>query len=153
MLLYYMFCSGGIPMVLGSLGLDPQLIYVLLDIAHNGKTQKEFGWWMVVWNGYVVTIYCELDYPRRSLGSGGALWGVPTPKLDHPSQILVAHFSLFFDVFPPPRKNVRTPSLSPSVHFFGLALSGHVMIRESLACPWVPPLIGSGWFLEYELLF
>lgn len=30
-------------MVLGSLGLDPQLIYVLLDIAHNGKSQKEFG--------------------------------------------------------------------------------------------------------------
>lgn len=58
----------------GLIGLGPSInLCFVLGIAHNGNSQKEFGWWMVVWNGYAVTIYCELDYPRRSLGNGGAL--------------------------------------------------------------------------------
>ena len=135
----------------GLTGLGPSIN--LCFVRYSPQWEDPKGIWLM--NGGLKWL-CS-DYllwtwlPKKKLRQ----WRCPLgcPKLDHPSQILVAHFSLFFDVFPPPKKNVRTPSLSPSVRFFGLALSGHVMIRESLACPWVPPLIGSGWFLEYELLF
>ena len=106
-------------MIFGSLGLDHQLICILIKgIAHKGKSKEKFGLWVV--NKIVLRWLVA-----RNMASQGEAQAAKVPfsclELDHLPLIINDDLSLFLSCFSF-LKDVSTPITNRSSHFYNLQL-------------------------------